>query len=255
MTYGLPFANAETLVPALLVNQALLAASGADRMMVAGVSMRDGLLLDLTNQLAGREDPVLAESVLQSARTIGEKYGYDAGHAELVAELSVRLFDELARDHGLAARQRLLLQAAAVLHEIGSFVSSRAHHKHSYYLIVNSEIFGLRQWERQIVALVARYHRRATPRLTHEEYRTLPRTPRLQINRLAAILRVADALAGGQGQQMLKFRAERRDDDLVLGVPGVTDFSAEERALAKKADLFEDVYGMKVRLETAEAGS
>jgi exopolyphosphatase/guanosine-5'-triphosphate,3'-diphosphate pyrophosphatase len=249
ITYGLPFGHAETLIPALLVNQALVRAAGVDQLIVSGVSMRDGLLLDLTNQLTGKGDDTLAESILQSARTIGEKYQYDESHATDVAGIAVRLFDELQSEHRLGPRQRLLLRTAALLHEVGGFVGSRAHHKHSYYLIRNSEVFGLRQSEREMVALVARYHRRAMPRSSHQEYMALPRGDRLAVARLAALLRVADALSRGQAEHTSKFKLTRSDDELTLTVPGVSELSLEQRSLAKKGDLFEDVFGMKVNLE------
>jgi exopolyphosphatase/guanosine-5'-triphosphate,3'-diphosphate pyrophosphatase len=248
--YGLPFAHAETLIPALLVNRALAGAAGVDRMIVTGISMRDGLLLDLANQLTGKVDGTLAESVLQSARTIAEKYQCDEAHAADVAGIAVRLFDELRAEHRLGPRQRLLLQTAALLHEVGGFVGSRAHHKHSYYLIKNSEIFGLRQGERDMVALLARYHRRAMPRSSHPEYMALPRRDRRVVTRLAAVLRVADALARGQAEHTAKFKLTRSEDELTLTVPGVSELSLEQRSLSKKGDLFEDVFGMQVSLET-----
>lgn len=247
--YALPFADAETLVPALIGYQALFNETHAKEIVVSNVSMRDGLLLDLARARTGELDESLAESTLQSALTIGRKYGFDAAHAEHVANLSVRIFDELQRDHGLSARHRLLLRTAALLHEIGGFVSGRAHHKHSYYLIANSEVFGLRRNELQIVAHTARYHRRSSPKPSHLEYMNLPRDSRIIVSKLAAILRVADALDRGHAQQIRDIRFERRGDELVLHVAGVPDLMLERRALASKADLFTDMYGMKIRLE------
>jgi len=247
--YSLPFASAERLVPALLIGQGLVEATGVDELVVCDVSMRDGLLQDLARRVMGVEDEGLAESILQSARTIGEKYRHDARHAEHVAALAVRLFDELQTDHRLTPRHRLLLRVAAIVHEVGKFVSNRAHHKHSHYLISNSEVFGLRRDELAVVADVARYHRRASPRPTHLEYITLPREDRVVVNKLAGLLRVADALERGHAQQVREFRIERRPAELVIYVHGVADLTVERGAIAEKANLFEDTYGMRVRLE------
>jgi len=247
--YALPFANAERLAPALLIYQALLHATPVDPMIVCHVSMRDGLLLDMSRRVAGEEDPELAENVVRSARSIGEKYRYDERHAEHVAGLAVRLFDALGKEHGLTPRHRLLLRVAGLLHEVGGFVSNRAHHKHSYYLIANSEIFGLRREEVQVVAEVARYHRRASPKPTHLEYLTLPREDRIAVNKLAALLRVADALDRGHAQQVRDVRIETRPGELVLYVQGVADLALERRGIVEKGDMFEDTYGLKVRLE------
>ena len=253
--YDLPYPDAQTLGPALLVYQALVHATKASKIIVSHVTMRDGLLLDLARTVTGREDEELAKSVLHSARTIGEKYRYDPDHAAHVAELANRLFDELRAEHGLKPRHRLLLRVAAVLHEVGGFVSSRAHHKHSYYLIANAEVFGLRREELEIVALVARYHRRSIPKRSHIEYMTLPRERRVVVSKLAAVLRVADALDRSHAQHVRDFHLERRENELVIHVRGVTDLALEQRALSTKADLFEEAYGMAVRLEEAPSPS
>jgi exopolyphosphatase/guanosine-5'-triphosphate,3'-diphosphate pyrophosphatase len=249
--YGLPFAEAETLNPALLVYQYLLHLSGAGQMLVSRVSMRDGLILEIARSVTGEEDPSLIAGILHSTMTLAQKYKADQEHAERVANLSVRLFDDLHADHGLGPRQRLLLRVAALLHEVGGYVSSLAHHKHSYYLISNSELFGLNRDEIQIVAHIARYHRRSVPKLNHMEYMALPRESRVIINKLAALLRVADAISRGNPKQVAALTFERQGDELIIHVPRQVDFVLEQRALAVKGDMFEDVYGMKVRLEEA----
>jgi exopolyphosphatase / guanosine-5'-triphosphate,3'-diphosphate pyrophosphatase len=250
--FHVPFADAETLVPALLVYQELRRATRAKSILVPAVSMRDGLLLDLALGLRGKESRDLYTSSIQSAKAIGEKYHFSPDHAFHVAQLAEVLFDQLQKDHGLSARHRLLLRLAAILHEVGGFVSSRSHHKHSYYLIANSEIFGLRRAELQIVALVARYHRRSLPRPTHLEYMMLDRDSRIAVSKLAAILRVADALDRGHAQQIRDIRVERQGEDFLIFVQGVPDLALERRALAVKADLFEEIYGLRVRLEEAQ---
>jgi len=253
--YSLAFPSAERLVPALLIYHDLLHATPADRMVVCSVSMRDGLLLDVARRVTGEEDAELAESIVQSARTIGETYRVDPAHAEHVTRLALRLFDELHREHGLTPRHRLLLRVAGALHEVGKFVSSRAHHKHSCYLIANSEVFGLRRGEMALVAQIARYHRRSEPKTSHADYMTLPREERIAVNKLASILRVADALDRGHAQQVQDFQIERRGTELIIYVSGVADLTLERRALAEKGDMFEDTYGMRVRLEETAPAS
>jgi exopolyphosphatase/guanosine-5'-triphosphate,3'-diphosphate pyrophosphatase len=247
--YGLPFAEAETLNPALLVYQVLLHRTGVDRMIVSNVSMRDGLLLDLAREATGQEDEAVLAGVIHSATSIAEKFRVDLDHGQTVAELAVRLFDELKAEHGLGARHRLLLRVAGLLHEVGSVVSNRAHHKHSYYLISNSEIFGLSREEIDIVAHVARYHRRSVPKPSHVDYLSLPRRSRAVVNKLAALLRMSDALARGHVHEVPKLKFQRDGDELIVYVPGEADLLLEERAIAAKGDLFEDIYGVKVRLE------
>jgi exopolyphosphatase/guanosine-5'-triphosphate,3'-diphosphate pyrophosphatase len=249
--YDLPYADAETLVAALLVCQSLLHATKAQELYVSEVSMRDGLLLDLVRSVRGEEDSTLATSIIHSAMSIGEKYHYDEKHARHVTELALQIFDAMQREHGLSARDRLLLRVAGILHEVGGYISARAHHKHSYYLISNSEVFGLRRTELQIAAHVARYHRRSCPKPTHIEYVALPRESRVIVSKLAAILRVADALDRGHARQIRDVSFERRGDELIIHVRGAADLTLERMALASKSDLFQDIYGMRVRLEEA----
>ncbi len=249
--YGLPFSEAETLVPALLVYQRFLHETRAKRMIVSHVSMRDGLLLELAHHVRGEEDTALVSSVIHSAMAIAEKYRVDLDHAQGVADLSVRLFDELQAEHGLGARQRLLLRVAGLLHEVGSFVSSAAHHKHSYYLIANSEIFGLNREDTEVVAHIARYHRRSSPKPSHLEYISLPRETRVVVNKLAAMLRVADALSRTRGRKPPVPRFERRGDEFIICLPGASHMLLERRSLAAKGDMFEDIFGVTIRLEEA----
>jgi exopolyphosphatase/guanosine-5'-triphosphate,3'-diphosphate pyrophosphatase len=249
--FALPFPDAETLNPALLVYQALLEATGVTQFLVSPGSMRDGLLLDLAGRVMGREDEALTKGVIRSALSVARKYHVDRRHAQNVADLSAKLFDLLQAEHGLAPRHRLLLRAAGLLHEVGGFVSNRSHHKHSYYLIANAEIFGLSRDEHLLAAHVARYHRRAIPQPTHIEYEALPRDRRILVNKLAALLRVADALDRAHGQQVRDFQGERQGEEFVITVPGVSDLTLERRAMTQKADLFEDVFGLRIRLEEA----
>jgi exopolyphosphatase/guanosine-5'-triphosphate,3'-diphosphate pyrophosphatase len=247
--HNLPFADAETLIPALLVYQSLLRKTQSRQMIVSHVSMRDGLLLELARHVTGQQDESLSEGVIHSAMTLAEKYGVDLDHAQNVAELSLHLFDELQADHGLGARHRLLLRVAALLHEAGAFISIPAHHKHSYYLISHSEIFGLDREQIEIVAQIARYHRRSPPKPSHVEYVSLAREARVVVNKLAAILRVADALSRGHLYQARDLRFERQGDDLIIQVVGADNLTLERRAIDFKGDLFEDIYGMRIRLE------
>lgn len=249
--YGLPFAEVETLNAALLVYQRLLELTGAEQMLVSQVSMRDGLVLELARLVTGEEDTAILEGVIHSAMVLAEKYRVDLTHAQLVSDLAVRLFDELQADHRLSRRHRLLLRVAGLLHEVGGFVSSRSHHKHSYYLIANSEIFGLNRLEIEIIAHIARYHRRSGPKASHFEYLALPREWRVVISKLSALLRVADAICRGHLRSVQEIRFEHHADELIVYLPNVSDLGLEQRAMSVKGDMFEDIYGLRVRLEEA----
>ena len=248
-TYGLPFADTETLVPALLVYQALLKATNVGEMIVTNVSMRDGILQDMVGSIGGRQADLRRAEVIQSAQAIGKKYHTDMPHAEHIRMLAGRLFDALASEHRLGERHRLLLEVAALLHEVGVFVSSRAHHKHSYYLIAHSELLGLTQDELVMAANIARYHRRSRPKPSHIEYMSMSRERRMVVSKLAALLRVADALDVGRTQQIADFKCRVSNNVLTISVEGNIDLTMERRSLAEKTDMLGDIYGLDVSIE------
>jgi exopolyphosphatase/guanosine-5'-triphosphate,3'-diphosphate pyrophosphatase len=241
--YRLTQVDAETLVPALLVYRSLLLATAAPALTVPDVSLRAGLLVDLARE---GDEPELADfslQVLASAEALGEKYRYDAAHAHHVARLAGRLFDELQEEHGLKARDRLLLEVAALLHDIGVFVSLRAHHKHSQYLLSATEIFGLSGDDMALVSNVARYHRRGLPQKSHLPYMALDREDRVRVNKLAALLRLANALDAEHMQKVADLRVVRDADTWVLSVEGTGDLTMERLAATSRADLFVQVFG------------
>ncbi len=250
--YNLSISSATTLNPALRIYYALLETTGLKEMIVSPVSMRDGLLQDIKQKVFDEEDPSLLSGTLQSAMTLAKKYHCDLNHVRQVSEKSIIIFDELQSIHGLNARHRHLLEVACILHEVGGFIDSRAHHKHSYYIISNSEIFGLTRTELAVVAHVARYHRRGVPKNTHRDYVMLPRSLRTVVNKLAAILRVADALCVAHSDKSFNFRCEIKDDEIIIFVLGAKDLTMERQSVSLKGNLFEETFGMKVRLEEVD---
>jgi exopolyphosphatase/guanosine-5'-triphosphate,3'-diphosphate pyrophosphatase len=208
--------------------------------------MRDGVLTDMAGPAEG--DDVFAEQILNAAVVLGEKYHADLPHAHWVAGACRQLYDALAPYHRLAPRNRLILEVAALLHEAGMFVSTRSHHKHSMYLIHNSDIFGLTAWDKELAGLVARYHRRSHPLMSHEIYGTLSHERRLTVCTLAAMLRVADALDRSHARRVRIEQVEIAGQELRLLVSGVADPAVERLALEQKAGLLADVYGLRVVL-------
>jgi exopolyphosphatase/guanosine-5'-triphosphate,3'-diphosphate pyrophosphatase len=163
-----------------------------------------------------------------------------------VAHLSARLFDELRSEHGLGARDRLLLEVAALLHDVGIYVSLRGHHKHSQYLLSVSEIFGLSREDMAIVSNIARYHRRAGPNKSHLPYMALDSDARVLVNKLAAILRVANALDADHLQKVQDLKVVKEDEAWVLEVEGAGDLTMERLAALARADQITEVFGRRV---------
>jgi exopolyphosphatase / guanosine-5'-triphosphate,3'-diphosphate pyrophosphatase len=247
--YDLAYAESETLLPALMIYRELLNATRSRRMIVASVTIRDGLLLELARRCRGQQDTTFAKEVIESAQAIAEKYHVNLHHAGRVAACAVQLFDKLQSEHGLNFRHRVWLEAAAVMHEIGTFVSTRAYHKHTYYLIANSQIYGLTRNEDLIVANVARYHRRSIPKPSHFEYMSLPQEERLVVNKLASLLRLAKALDVSDIRDFGQLSFNLSGDTLTIGVPGFSETSLRRQSLRTGSSFFEDVFGLRIEFK------
>ncbi|MDR2634040.1 MAG: HD domain-containing protein [Treponema sp.] len=244
----IPYAEAEGFVPGLLVYRQFLEQTLASQVVVPDVSLREGLLIDLALGV----DPELQEEffsqIIASAANLGRKYHYDEAHNRHVANLCLFLFDTLSPEHGMNRRERMMLEVAALLHDIGMFIRGESHHKHGQYIVVNSEIFGLRRDELEIIANVIRYHRGSPPSEEDIHYIALQREDRNLVLKMASILRVADALDRGHAQQVSLLKVERKSETLVLHTEGNRDLSLELIGLVEKADLFQDVFGYTVLL-------
>ena len=245
-THGLSLAEAETLAPALLVYSELVRATKAETVTVSNATLRHGLIFDLARSEAGLGIEMFSRQVLASANAVGEKYNYDARHARHIANLSLRLFDELRSEHGLDLRDRLLLEVAALLHDIGLFVNLRAHHKHSQYLISVAEIFGMSPDDLLVVSNIARYHRRGLPQRSHIPYMALDREAKIVVNKLGSILRLANALDADHQQKVKNVRVRPEDGVIALEVEGAGDLTMERLALLARSDFFQDAFGRRV---------
>jgi exopolyphosphatase/guanosine-5'-triphosphate,3'-diphosphate pyrophosphatase len=247
--YRIGFQEAETVGPALLGFTQIAKVFGVEKIIVPKSSLRHGLLREAIG--FGGWNEALENQVIHSAVTLGHKYGFDERHGMQVADLSIQLFRALQADHQLGVRHERILRIAAILHEVGLFINNRSHHKHSMYIILNSDLFGLSRMDMTLIALIARYHRRATPQPYHEGYSTLDRDHRMVVSKLAAILRVADAMDRNHMQQVRELSFARASGEFTIYVHDVQDLSLERVAMKEKGSMFNEVYGMTVNLEAA----
>lgn len=248
--FNLTYNESETLFPALLFYSNFLEETSAKEIVVPMTNIRDGLLIELSQLFSGYKRTDVSKQVISSARQLGKKYQYDEAHSLSTASLALKMFDLLKQEHGLGTRERLLLEVSGVLHDIGMFISSTSYHKHSSYLVDTAEIFGLRKQDKNIVSNVVRYHRRSLPQPSHEPYMSLPRTDRAIVSKLAAILRVADALDKSRQQKIRNFTLERQDDVYSLWVPEeIGDISIERESVIKRGNLFSEVFGVSIELK------
>jgi exopolyphosphatase/guanosine-5'-triphosphate,3'-diphosphate pyrophosphatase len=245
--FQLDYQTAEALLPALEINLAIAEEVGVSELRIPNSEYEQGLLHDL---LVSREHSVtFAEEVIRSAGILAERYQSDPRHGNHVASLCSILFTGLRDLHQLGEADALLLHVAAILHEVGTYVSPRAHHKHSEYLILNSEVFGLDRLDVTLVALIARYHRHAMPSTDHPGYAALDPEDRIRVCKLAALLRVADALERTHAQRINRIELLREPGRLRIRLPGANDTTVERLAMSSKADLFERTFGLHVVVE------
>jgi len=240
--------EAEGLIPALLIYKLFLEATAADRLIVPDVSLREGVLISFSHGTRQSIEREFYSQVIASAMNIGRKYRFDEPHAAHVAKLSLSLFDSLQVEHGMDKHSRMLLDVAARLHDIGNFIRTSGHHKHGQYIVANSEIFGLSRSDIRIVAHVVRYHRKAMPTGAHTSYIALRREHRIAVLKLAAILRIADALDRGHNQRIRDVWTEKDEDAVVLHCSYQGDVSVEKYGLKLKGEMFEEVFGYRISM-------
>jgi exopolyphosphatase/guanosine-5'-triphosphate,3'-diphosphate pyrophosphatase len=248
-TYHLAFSDAEAVGPALLTYTLLAEALQLKKVLVSSLNLRDGLIKDMASHQAWNEE--FADQIIRSAVDFGRRFAFDEVHGRHVAELCRVLFRTLQKEHQLDSRYEVILYIAGLLHDVGYAVSSRSHHKHSMYLINNGDLFGLSKKDVTLAALTARYHRRSAPNPSHEGYATLDWENRVNLVKMAAMLRVADALDRSNDQRIKNIICSREGARFVISVPGADDLSVEQLALRQKSALFKEVFGLSVLLRNA----
>jgi exopolyphosphatase/guanosine-5'-triphosphate,3'-diphosphate pyrophosphatase len=248
--YGLREDRADVILPACFVFHRIATIHGSHEILVPGVSLKDGIVLDtMAREREAEHGKNIRDQVLVSCRQLAKRYQADLGHAAKVADFAGTLFDRTLSLHGLGARHRLCLEAAAFLHDIGYFISIQKHHKHSFYIIANSEIVGLSPEERLLVASVARYHRKSPPATDHEEISTLQKKDRAAIRGLAAILRIADALDKEHAGAIRGIDAGIENGRLLIRARSRTGGRLEGLSLEKNAEMFRECFGTDVKLD------
>ena len=257
--YGLRGDRADVIVPALFTLCMVADAVGATTIVTPGVGLKDGILAEFVDRAFRVWDgPGEAAEVEAQALALGRKYRFDERHAQHVAGLALSLFDQFIDLHHLGPDERALLKLAAILHDAGDFVGFDAHHKHTYYLVTHSDLMGLTPEQKEIVANVARYHRKSLPDLSHPGFRKLDRRARTVVRKLAGLLRVADAFDREHLGKVVDVAVRITPGRIALrAIPDSRapdgDLSLERWTAQRKADLLEDVFGTEVRVDGAEA--
>jgi exopolyphosphatase/guanosine-5'-triphosphate,3'-diphosphate pyrophosphatase len=227
-----------TVVGAILLDT-LLRKLNADEITLCDLALREGLVLDYIHKhrsdiaRVDRYPDVRRRSTIELA----ERCNWEAEHSKKVAELALALFDQTAKLHGLGVREREWLEYASLLHDIGNHISYERHHRHSYYLVKNGDLRGFEPEEAEVIALVTRYHRRATPARKHAGYRNLPGPLRRTVRILSAFLRLAETLDRSRHGVVRKIEIKERAGELRLHVYAVDDSELEVWAANRQIDV------------------
>ena len=224
---------------------------GAREILVHERGIRDGLLLSMIDERFPGGVVLDAGDRLEWVRRFAERCGADELHAAHVAELAGQIFDELAKLHALGADDRDLLSAAALLHDTGYLIGHSKHHKHAYHLIMHADLPGFSAREVEIIANVARYHRRAHPRKKHPNFARVDPADRQRVRILSAILRLAAGLDRTHTRAVTGLEAAIENGRVRLEVHSNTDPQVEIWDAMRKTELLEEVFGLAVELEWA----
>ena len=250
---GVDAQRADLLVAGSVILDTILERLGAKSVVLCEWALREGLLLDYIHghprTLARAE--TFPDVRRRSVVALGERCEYDGAHARHVATLALSLFDQTAHRHGLGAPSRALLEHAALLHDIGHHVSYPGHHKHAYYLIKNGDLRGFHPGEIELLANVARYHRRAHPRKRHAAFASLPRASRQVVRVLAGCLRVADVLDRSHRQVVRSLVVSEVSGRLRIRAEAEGDHELELWGAPRRTQLLEEALGLAVRVEAA----
>jgi exopolyphosphatase/guanosine-5'-triphosphate,3'-diphosphate pyrophosphatase len=214
-------------------------------------ALREGVIIDHLREWEDesklpRTD--FADQKMRGVDAVGRRFGYEVAHAHQVAGLAEKIFDAVASFENLTPHHRTLMSAAALLHDVGYHIASDSHHKHSLYLIRNSELTGFSEQERAVIANIARYHRGPLPKRRHADYAALNAADSELVCRLGGIVRLANSLDRGHENKVSELICELGEGGLSLELHSDSDCETELLDAERKKDLFEQAFQRKVSL-------
>jgi exopolyphosphatase/guanosine-5'-triphosphate,3'-diphosphate pyrophosphatase len=246
--FALDAPRATSVLAGAIALNVILEIFDIDELLACPLAMREGML---ESRVAALEESDEGGGSLResSVLSLAQRTDCDLKHAMHVAKLASRIFDQTKALHALEQRMTVLLEAAAVLHEAGLHVSDRAHHKHSYYLIRHADLRGFTDQEILIIANVARYYRKAPPEASHENFSELTPTQQQDVEKLAAILRIAEALDRGHRASVRDVAVRVRRDQARFMIRTRSDSSVEIASARKRAKYFAQLFDVEVVVE------
>ena len=250
--------RADILAAGAVVLQTTVQELGFDRFTISGYALREGIILDTIQKKRGSrgDHPArLRDQRFDSVIKLGRTYDFDEAHARHVAQLSLSIFDQLQEVHKLGADSRELLEAGAMLHDVGYYISPAAHHKHALYLIKNSAMFGFNREEIDLVANIARYHRKSHPKERHAEFAALGKEDKRRVPILAGILRIADTLDRTHRQLVssIECTVEKKTLTMQIESEDEADLSFELWSVSRRKGLLGRSLDIAIEMCTSQA--
>jgi exopolyphosphatase/guanosine-5'-triphosphate,3'-diphosphate pyrophosphatase len=248
---GLDPRRADLMVAGAILLDTLIRKLGADELTLCDLALREGLVLDYVQQhrkeisRVDRYPDVRRRSTVELA----ERCNWEEKHSRQVARLALAMFEQTRALHGLTDREKEWLEFAAFLHDTGNHISYKGHHRHSYYLIKNGDLRGFEPDEIEVIALLARYHRRGAPKKDHAGFRDLGASLRRTVRILSAFLRLAETLDRSRHGLVRDLEIRDRGGDLRLLLHAAGDAELEVWAANRQLDTLEDELGRKIRIE------
>ncbi len=254
---GIERQRAEIFPAGLLILERAFSEFDLASIVVSEFALREGIVRDTIEKSRARNRvPVLTDIQRASVEHTLEQFQTEKKHSEHVASLALGIFDQTTELHKLGPTERNYLEVASLLHEVGLHISHSQHHRHSYYLIRYSDIVGYTEREKEIIANVARYHRKSHPKEKHAEYRKLTAPDRETVRKLASILRIADGLDRRHTSSVRKVRVAHQGEAVSLDIHAgrTSNLEIELWGANLKKDLFEEVFGVRVELAATARG-
>ena len=253
---GLDPRRADLIVPGVVLLDVILRQLGADELTLCELSLREGVVLDYLrrNRLEIERIERYPDIRRRSVVALAQRCHYAAEHAQQVARLALSIFDQTRGRHGLPDRAREWLEFGALLHDIGEHISYEKHHRHSYYLITHAGLHGFDPEETEILALIARYHRRATPKRSHPGVATLPKEHRRTVRWLAAMVRLAEGLDRSRAQLVSRVTLTERRGAWTLHLSATADIELEYWAAQRHVAALATMIGQPIHLVDPASG-
>jgi exopolyphosphatase/guanosine-5'-triphosphate,3'-diphosphate pyrophosphatase len=249
---GLDDKRADIIPAGIILLQSVFNQLNIKNMLISSYALREGVIFDII----GKETNGTIHNLTQNIRNdsiekLSKSCEYDYQHCNHVAYLAGFIFDQLIELHRLADEHKEYLIAAAKLHDIGFHIAHSKHHKHSQYIIVNSELMGFNENEIRAIACIARYHRKSHPKNSHDEFMLLPEEWKSIVRKLSAILRIADAFDRKHNSIVKFVKAEINKDEVIFSVENnIKEIEIELWSMNRRKELFEDVFKKSIKIKS-----